>query len=182
MKLVTLPETGSPPASPEGKARFGQADRLALLALLVSATIAAGIVTLPTGGAGDLSFPAAGSGEPGASAALQPGAFIDLAPFDPFRRRETSLASLDAAAAQPTAAPVEVTPVIGGILLAGDERRVLFRSAPDVWHAEGDTVDGWLIRHIEAETVILTRGADIRTLTYRAALETLGAATPPALP
>ncbi|SIQ86644.1 hypothetical protein SAMN05880582_104126 [Rhizobium sp. RU20A] len=182
MKLLPLPEGARLSSQSGSRAGFGLADRLALLAPLVAATIAAGIVTLPLDAPGEASRTGTVSTAPTPSAALQPGAFIDLAPFDPFRRRETSIAALDAAASAPMAAPKDGTPVIGGILLDGTARRVMFRTAPDLWRAEGDSVDGWLIRHVEAEIVILTRGADILTLTYRAALETIEATAKPAQP
>lgn len=100
-------------------------------------------------------------------------AFIDNAPFDPLHRRETSVAPLDGRA-QPTLSETVDTPlIIGGIMLLGDERQVMFSSEPTVWYHEGEIVRDWLIRHIEPETIIMTKGAEIMTLTYRAALESL---------
>lgn len=97
-------------------------------------------------------------------------AFIDKAPFDPFHRRETSVAPLVDGNAQ-VQAPVKKPLMISGILVVGQERKVAFDSQPNVWLTEGEEIDGWLIRHIEPESVILTRGADILTPTYREALE-----------
>lgn len=97
-------------------------------------------------------------------------AFIDKAPFDPLHRRETSVAPLLAGDGQ-VQAPVKKPLMISAILMIGQERKVAFDSQPDVWHTEGEEIDGWLIRHIEPESVILTRGADILTPTYREALE-----------
>lgn len=97
-------------------------------------------------------------------------AFIDKAPFDPLHRRETSVAPLVAGDVQ-VQAPVKKPLMISAILMIGQERKVVFDSQPNVWLTEGEEIDGWLIRHIEPESVILTRGADILTPTYREALE-----------
>jgi hypothetical protein len=97
--------------------------------------------------------------------------FLDAAPFDPLRRAESSVGLLEASA---TLSPDQESFVIGGILINGDERKVMFADAPERWRTEGELINGWLIRHIEPEQAILTRDAEIRTPTYRAALETAG--------
>jgi hypothetical protein len=98
-------------------------------------------------------------------------AFIDQAPFDALHRRETSIGSLQK---QLGATPAPPDPfIISGILINGDERKVMFSSDPDHWIGEGTEVNGWLVRYIEPENVTLTRGADIKALTYAKSLSEL---------
>lgn len=99
------------------------------------------------------------------------GAFLTKAPFDPRHRSETSTGLVIAPNA-PVQAPAPQQLVLG-VLVDGANRTALLATDPTHWHAEGETVDGWLIRHIEPETVTLTKGADIRVLTYGAALSSL---------
>jgi hypothetical protein len=103
--------------------------------------------------------------------AARTGTFLTKAPFDPRHRAETSTGLVIAPNA-PVQAPAPQQLVLG-ILVDGGNRTALLATDPTHWHAEGETVDGWLIRHIEPETVTLTRGADIRVLTYGAALSSL---------
>lgn len=143
--------------------------RNGLLPLLVLAGAAVSAVALVAWPVND--------GMPSAVAPLSPavvaraGAFLSKAPFDPRHRVETSSGLLIAPNA-PVQAPAPQQLVLG-VLVDGGNRTALLATDPTHWHAEGETVDGWLIRHIEPETVTLTKGADIRVLTYSAALSSL---------
>ena len=154
-----------------GASGFVPAERYGLISLSLALLAIIALLTWPLPTVSPPGVPAVVAGD----AALAE-TFIDNAPFDPLHRRETSLAPLDAAATPAVAALAEQPLAIGGILLAGSERRVMFNIAPGTWYREGDTIRNWLIRHIEPETVILTEGSQITTLTYREALETLNGA------
>ncbi len=104
-------------------------------------------------------------------AVARAGAFLAKAPFDPRHRAETSTGLVIAPNAPVQAAAPQQ--LVLGVLVDGANRTALLATDPTHWHAEGETVDGWLIRHIEPETVTLTKGADIRVLTYAAALSSL---------
>ena len=153
--------------------KLGPADRYGLLVGGLALLVVIALLTWPL----QVPEPLAPARLPAIDAGLAD-ALIDNAPFDPLHRRWTSVAPLDAGTQQASSATEDTPFIIGGIMLIGDERQVMFSAEPGTWHREGETVRDWLIRHVEPETVIMTRGAEIMTLTYRAALESLSGAMP----
>ncbi len=139
---------------------------LPVLGLALAGLAAAGLIAWPVS---DGTSPADASAP--APVVAHAGAFLTKAPFDPRHRAETSTGLVIAPNA-PVQAPAPQQLVLG-VLVDGSNRSALLATDPTHWHAEGETVEGWIIRHIEPETVTLTKGAEIRVLTYSAALSSL---------
>jgi hypothetical protein len=154
-----LSRKGGGVIAPDGS---GRAEKLGLTALALAAVPVFVLVWMPLSTSSAVLPVAAFHADAGLAQS-----FLNAAPFDTLRRRESSYGSL----AEPSLPTVSDPHVIGGILINGSERKVMFSANPTVWQTEGTEVEGWLIRHIEPESIILTRGAEIKTPTYRNALE-----------
>jgi hypothetical protein len=154
------------------RAPWGKAEIYGAIAIVMLALPAGAALFLPFSKVPDVAQVSSSPAAPDQTES----AFIDKAPFDPQHRRETSIGLLQQQAGVVTAPPDPL--IISGILIDGSERKVMFSSRPDEWIQEGTEIDGWLVRHIEPESVILTQGADIKNLTYAASLESLSARQP----
>lgn len=153
-----------PPSIRRSRLRLLPAERYGAICAAALALVAGSLLFWPIS---DLPPMAAENTSPG-GAAPENGSFLARAPFDPMHRPETSTGMLPVPGG-PMPPPVEAF-VVNGILLDGAERKVMFASDPSRWFTQGMDIDGWIVRTIEPETVILTRGSEIRTITYADAL------------